>query len=103
MPLLVLGIVSNESKVVESFPVSIRVASLEAEVVCLGLQNQQEPNISCNFRGLKVWWVSNGELLLHGTISGISVRCILAMSDEETESYFGGVSEGTGVGCLEGG
>ena len=36
-------------------------------------------------------------------MSVVLVRWILAMSDGETESTFGGVSEGAGLGCLCGG
>ena len=37
----------------------------------------------------------------HGRMSGISVRCILTISDGEIESNYDDVSEGAGVGCLE--
>ena len=36
-------------------------------------------------------------------MSGTSVRCILYMLDGDTESTFGGVAEGAGIGWLEGG
>ena len=47
--------------------------------------------------------MSDGEAVSHGKMSGISVRRILSMSDGETESSFGGVAKGEGLGFLEGG
>ena len=84
-------------------PVLMRVESSEAEVMCLGLRNWRQPRIRCSLRGSKARWVSDGEAVLHGWMYVISVRCILAMSDGETESTFSGVEEGARFGCLEGG
>ena len=47
--------------------------------------------------------MSDGEGVLHGRMSGISGRCVLAISDGETELTFGGIYKGEGVGFLEGG
>ena len=83
-------------------PVSMRVASLATEVMCLGLWNRQQLKIRYSLRGLKYHRVYDLEAVLHGQMSGISVRCILEMSDGDTESNFGGIAGGEGVGCLEG-
>ena len=45
----------------------------------------------------------DGEVVSHGQVSGISCRCILAMSDGETESTLVVVVEGAGLGWLVGG
>ena len=64
-----------------SSPASMRVASFSAEVMYLGLRNWQQPKIRCNLRGSNVRWVSDGEAVLHGQMSGISIRYSLSMSD----------------------
>ena len=43
------------------------------------------------------------EAVSHESMSGISCRCILAISYGETESTLGGVVKGEGLGWLEGG
>ena len=71
--------------------------------MCVGLRNRQQPNILWILRGSKAHLVSDGEAVLHGWISGRLCRCILAMSDGETESTLVGAVDGAGLGCLEGG
>ena len=56
-----------------------------------------------SLRGYKARLVSDGEAVLHGWMSGRLCRCILAMSDGETESTLVGAVDGAGLGCLEGG
>ena len=57
----------------------------------------------CILRGSKDHLVYDGEAVLHGRMSSISVRCILAMSYGDTKSTSGEVAEGEGLGCLDGG
>ena len=83
--------------------VSMRVAFSAVEVMCLGLHKRQQPKMRCSFRGSKACLVSDWEAVLYGWMSGISVRCILAMPDGYTEYNFGGVAKRAGLGCLEGG
>ena len=67
------------------------------------LRKCRQPKMWCSLRGLKARMVSDEEAVLHGKISGIYARCILVMSGGETESTFGGIGEGAGLGYLGGG
>ena len=82
---------------------STKVALLAADVVCLGLRKRRQPKMRWRLRGSKACLVPYGEAVSHGSISGISCRCILEMSYGETESTLGGVVEGASLGWLEGG
>ena len=53
-------------------------------------------------RGSKARLVSDGEVVLHGRMSGILCRRTLVMSDGEMESTLVCDFEGEGLGCLEG-
>ena len=46
--------------------------------------------------------MSDGEPVLHGRMSGMSCRCILAILDRETVSTLVGAVKGACLGCLEG-
>ena len=83
--------------------VSMRMSLSESEVICLGLRKQRHKNMRCSLRGSKAHLVSDVEAVLHGWMAGISVRCILDISNGETESTFDGVSKGAGLVCLDGG
>ena len=84
-------------------PVLARVASSVAELICLKLRNQRQQKIVCTLSRSKSRHMSDGEAVLHGRMSGISIRCIFSISDGETESTFCGVAEGLDFGCVEGG
>ena len=94
--------VEKSPRVVVGLPVSRSVVLSAAEVVCLGLRNRKQSNIWWSLRGSKARLVSNGVAVLHGRMSGILCRCILAMLDGEMESTLVRVVEGAGLGCLEG-
>ena len=63
-------------------------------MVCFGLRNQQQPNIWWILRGSKARLVSDGESVSRVQSYGMLYRCILAMSDGETESTLVGAVEG---------
>ena len=94
--------VANSPRVVVGLPLSRRVVLSVADVMCLGLRNRKQSNIWWSLRGSKARLVSNGVAVLHGRMSGILCRCILAMLDGEMESTLVRVVEGAGLGCLEG-
>ena len=95
--------VVNAPRVVGGLPVSMRVTLSAAEVMCFRLQKQQHMNMWWILRGSKACLISDGEAVLHGRMSDMSCRCILVISDGETESTLVGAVEGAGVGCLGGG
>ena len=95
--------VENAPRVVGGLPVSMRVALSASEVICFGLRKRKHSNILWILRGSKARLVSNEELVLHGRMSGMSCRYILAISDGETESTLSGTVNGEGLGCLGGG
>ena len=68
----------------------------------LGVAEPATVKYLVEFEGSKARLVSNGVAVLHGRMSGILCRCILAMLDGEMESTLVRVVEGAGLGCLEG-
>ena len=67
----------------------------------LELRIRQQPNIWCSLRGSKACLLLDGEAVPQSCMSGISVRCILKMSDGKMESTSGGVDKVEVLGCLK--
>ena len=101
--LISLEMVVKAPRVMGGSPVSMRVALLAEEVMCLGLRKWQQPNIWWSLRRSKAFLVSDRKAVSYGRMSGIYCEvCNLALY-EEAESTLGGVvEEGVGVGWFEG-
>ena len=78
--------------------VSMRVELSTTEVMCFRLWNLRQPNIWWSVRGSKDCMASDGEAVSYQRMSGMFCRCILAMSDGETESTLVGTVRGQALG-----